>query len=175
MRLDKISHPMILNYFSRIRIMQPSLSVDRPLSLLLGAGDIVHSGVSNVEQYGMYDMMICLPENAESLQQNIDKLTDTGPVLCILDVTDKASLTLFVEEFGGRAPHSKITRLAVDVSVGVANAQLPLCRIFVDRNKHKGGGRLFVLILFEHALDGVIVQCGKRNNGIFHMFLIGRA
>ena len=102
MRLDKISHPMILNYFSRIRIMQPSLSVDRPLSLLLGAGDIVHSGVSNVEQYGMYDMMICLPENAESLQQNIDKLTDTGPVLCILDVTDKASLTLFVEEFGGR-------------------------------------------------------------------------
>jgi hypothetical protein len=101
MNLTTISHPMILNYYSPIRV-SPTLRVDRPLSLLLGAGDIVHSGVSNVEQYGMYDMMICRPENAESLQKNIDKLTETGPVICILDVTNPLMLNVFIQEFRGR-------------------------------------------------------------------------
>jgi hypothetical protein len=73
----------------------------RTLTLLLGAGDTVHSGVTNVEKF-KYDVMICLPYNMQMFQENVDKLTPTGPVICCLDVNNPQMLTRFIEQFRGR-------------------------------------------------------------------------
>ena len=95
---------MIMNYLdSSTRESQeiPLHLQGRPLTLLLGAGDTVHSGVTNVEKF-KYDVMICLPYNVEMFQENVDKLTPTGPVLCCLDVNNPEMLATFVRQFRGR-------------------------------------------------------------------------
>ena len=95
-------HPMIMNYTDSTGSPEIPLHLqDRPLTLLLGAGDTVHSGVTNVEKF-KYDVMVCLPYNTEMFQENVNKLTPTGPVLCCLDVNKPEMLNAFVAQFRGR-------------------------------------------------------------------------
>jgi len=77
------------------------------ITLLLGAGDMTHSGITNVEQFSKYDILICKPENRENpensqFQENVNKLSDTGPVICCLDLDDTAAVATFVKQFKGR-------------------------------------------------------------------------
>jgi len=96
---------MVMNYMTGsqgLPNIPQRLQGDHPLTLLLGAGDIVHSGVTNVEECGSYDILICLPSNAEWFAQNVAKLSDSGPVICCLDVTSPNALIQFIEQFRGR-------------------------------------------------------------------------
>ena len=47
-------------------------------------------------------MLICLPSNEASFLQNVEKLTDSGPVICIVDVSSASQMALFIEDFRGR-------------------------------------------------------------------------
>lgn len=94
-------HPMIMNYLTGSTPEMPQPIQGRPLTLLLGAGDTVHSGITNVERFP-YDVMVCLPYNNEMFQQNVDRLTPQGPVVCCLNVNDPQMLTTFVQQFRGR-------------------------------------------------------------------------
>jgi len=107
-------HPMIMNYcitdilaipgIPGIPDIPEKLRGSRSLTLLLGAGDMTHSGVTNVEQFSNYDILICKPENPENaqFQENVNKLSDTGPVICCLDVENNAAVAVFVNQFKGR-------------------------------------------------------------------------
>ena len=97
-------HPMIMNYMDSTAEDSPEIPLHlqgRSLTLLLGAGDTVHSGVTNVEKF-KYDVMVCLPYNTQMFQENVDKLTPTGPVICCLDVNNPQMLIKFIEQFRGR-------------------------------------------------------------------------
>jgi hypothetical protein len=97
-------HPMIMNYTDSTAEDIPEIPLHlqgRSLTLLLGAGDTVHSGVTNVEKF-KYDVMVCLPYNTQMFQENVDKLTPTGPVICCLDVNNPQMLIKFIEQFRGR-------------------------------------------------------------------------
>lgn len=94
-------HPMIMDYTSFMIPEMPQSIQGRPLTLLLGAGDTVHSGITNVERFH-YDVMVCLPYNTEMFQQNVDRLTPAGPVVCCLNVNNPQMLMNFVQQFRGR-------------------------------------------------------------------------
>jgi len=101
-----LQNPMIMNYsplHGPIRHTIPPIpSFFGNLTLLLGAGDIVHNGLTNVEQFGSYNILICLPSNEESFLKNVEKLTDSGPMICIIDVSSASQMALFIEHFRGR-------------------------------------------------------------------------
>ena len=101
-----ITHPMVMNYMSALEgipLMPQRIEGNRPLTLLVGAGDIVHSGVTNVEQCSSYDILLCLPSNAEWFAQNVAMLNEeSGPIICCLDVNSPKALNYFIEQFRGR-------------------------------------------------------------------------
>jgi hypothetical protein len=98
---DIPEHPMIMNYTTFLTPEMPKSIQDRPLTLLLGAGDTVHAGITNVERFP-YDVMVCLPYNGHMFQQNVDRLTPQGPVVCCLNVHNPQMLLNFVQQFRGR-------------------------------------------------------------------------
>ena len=73
------------------------------LSLMLWAGDCVHSGISDVERLAGYDIYLCygfipgLEENIEALKRR----RQPG-VICIIDVDEPAYYSLFERTFKGR-------------------------------------------------------------------------
>jgi len=100
---DIPDHPNILNYRKGVPTPRPPT---RPLTLLLGAGDMSHQGRTNVEQFYDYDMLICMPcDDNGSFQANIAKLSLTpgeGPTLCLMDVNCESQVATFVEHFKGQ-------------------------------------------------------------------------
>jgi len=94
-------HPMIMKYLpDSIPSIPPILQGTRSLSILIGAGDVVHNGVTNVEQFSTYDILLCLPMGP-GVEENISKLSDSGPVLCYIDV-NSPQMVDFVQQFRGR-------------------------------------------------------------------------
>ena len=94
-------HPRILNYTNGNPVIPESLKSGQ-LTLLLGAGDMVHT-VTNVEEFSQYDILICKPYNdAGSFYKNVEMLSDTSPVLCCMNTDIPSDVNTFISHFSGR-------------------------------------------------------------------------
>jgi hypothetical protein len=98
-------HPRILNYTKGNPVIPESLKTGQ-LTLLLGAGDMVHT-VTNVEEFSQYDMLICRPyDHSGSFYKNVEMLSETSPVLCCMNAEVypgvPSDIPAFVSHFSGR-------------------------------------------------------------------------
>jgi len=102
------------------------------LSLMVGAGDLEHGGIPNVEKFHQFDVFFCNGWDIEgSLQRNVDYINEFFPgkkVICVVDYNKKEELTRFLDVFaerfilidghGGHTPHFTISELRRILVVG---------------------------------------------------------
>lgn len=101
------------------------------LRLMMGAGDLDHYGMPNIEYFNTYDVFLCEPWDWNgSLIANVNYLLAHQPnkLLCFIDARNWAQVeafaTLFKERFafidghGGHCPHFEMTTLQKLLQVG---------------------------------------------------------
>ncbi len=134
--LELIQHLLpnehILNFHTNPeRVILPDW-LGNSLSLILGAGDMEHNGVLNIDELSMFDVFLCMPEDDEgSLRRNVEaflKKYHHQKVLCFLDTQNDAQMKricqLFLNRFclvdghGGHTPHLPINCIATILEVG---------------------------------------------------------
>jgi hypothetical protein len=112
---DLLPHENILNFHVGV----PSLPswAKKPLSLLIGAGDLNQGGVLNLERFPSFDVYACYPWDTNgSLRANIEyflSLPSNTKLLCFLDLENVEHIACFTRVFEGRftriegyGPHS---------------------------------------------------------------------
>lgn len=100
---DLLPCPQILNFHDGM----PTLPdwVGYGLRLMMGAGDLNHDGVPNVQKFATYDVFFCLPWDWNgSLRQNVMYLLANRPnaLLCFIDNSNAAQVSRFTTLFAGR-------------------------------------------------------------------------
>lgn len=114
-----LPHPQILNFHDPQTLptsLPPHIQNNTNLRLMMGAGDLNHGNVPNIQKFSSYDVFLCLPlvwDNA--LIENVQYLGTTNKLLCFLDINISeqvaAFTTLFTNAFafidghGGHCPH----------------------------------------------------------------------
>jgi hypothetical protein len=102
------------------------------LKLIVGAGDMEHAGVLNVDKLNMFDVFLCLPEDdSGSLRRNIEAFLKQYPrqkVICFVDTRNELHLKSFcnlfanrftlVDGHGGHTPHLPIDCISKILKVG---------------------------------------------------------
>lgn len=102
------------------------------LSLMVGAGDLEHGGIPNVEKFHQFDVFFCNGWDIEgSLQRNVDYINEFFPgkkVICVVDYNNKDELARFMNVFserfilidghGGHTPHFTVSELRKLMVVG---------------------------------------------------------
>ena len=115
----------VLNFEGEVSIPEGMFQDGNPLSLMVGAGDLDHGGVPNVQTFHQYDVFFCngwdwngsLLRNVEYLRENFAN----QKLICIVDYSKKEQLAQFIKMFsgrfslidghGGHTPHFKIGEL----------------------------------------------------------------
>lgn len=114
--IDGLQDGRILNFHRGACVLPEWAGFD--LRLMMGAGDLDHGGVPNIQRFSTYNVFYCLPLDwNDSLRKNVDYLlgSDAQTLLCFVDNTDanqvRAFCTLFAGRFsfidghGGHCPH----------------------------------------------------------------------
>lgn len=116
MRLVNIPESRYVLNFKQGDIKFPDFLNDRPLSLMVGAGDLCHGGIPNVQKFS-HDVFFCNAwDDIGSFQENVDYLeTHRNKVVCVVDYNDKEQMNKFISMFssrfylidghGGHTPH----------------------------------------------------------------------
>lgn len=92
------------------------------LRLIIGAGDLNHDSITNIEKFSTFDVFFCKPWPSDSLQENIDYLLthySKKKIICFIDADNKEQIKKFVNLFcgrfslidghGGHCPHLEFT------------------------------------------------------------------
>lgn len=97
------------------------LEANAGLNVICGPGDYVHSGLTNLEQFKVFDVFCCfgddsIPKNTvnvreggiysyTSVDENLEYLNTNklNKLLCIIDITNKEQINNFAELFKGMA------------------------------------------------------------------------
>ena len=114
-----LPHPQILNFHDPQTLptsLPPHIQNNPNLRLMMGAGDLNHDNIPNIQKFSTYDVFLCLPlvwDN--SLIENIVYLETTNKLLCFLDINNNEQVTAFTTLFansftfidghGGHCPH----------------------------------------------------------------------
>ena len=97
----------------------------RPLSLMVGAGDLEHEGIPNTQKFSQFDVFFCNAWDVNgSVQRNLDYINAYYPdekVICVVDYKEKDQVERFITLFagcftlidghGGHTPHFTINEL----------------------------------------------------------------
>lgn len=97
----------------------------KPLSLMVGAGDLEHDNMPNVQKFSQFDVFFCNAWDIYgSLQRNVDYINANYPeqkVICVVDYNNKDEVEQFIKTFancftlidghGGHTPHFTIEQL----------------------------------------------------------------
>jgi len=102
---DLLQNEHILNFHEGIPKVPEWLGQN--LRLMIGAGDLDHDDIPNIQKFSTYDVYFCLPWNnrGTSLRKNVEYLLANYPkqkLLCFLDYENTEHLTLFNTLFAGR-------------------------------------------------------------------------
>ena len=77
----------------------------RPQFLMVGAGDLEHDGIPNVEKFSQFHVFFCNAWDINgSLQRNVDYINAHYPdqkVICVVDYTKKDEVERFITLFAG--------------------------------------------------------------------------
>jgi len=100
---DLLPNPQILNFHAG----SPTLPawVGHGLRLMMGAGDMNHGGIPNVQLFATYDVFFCMPwDDRGSLRTNIEYLLANCPnkLICFIDAKSFEQMALFTKLFAGR-------------------------------------------------------------------------
>ncbi len=101
--IDGLKDPRILNFHRDPCVLPEWAGFD--LRLMMGAGDLDHGGVPNLEKFSTYNVFYCLPMDwNDSLRKNVDYLlgSDAQRLLCFVDNEDKDQVAAFCALFAGR-------------------------------------------------------------------------
>ena len=95
-----------------------------PVSLMVGAGDLIHDGILNVEKFSESDVFFCNAWDIDgSFKANIDYLEamQYNKIICVVDYHDYTQRRRFIEAFkgrfymidghGGHVPHFTVAEL----------------------------------------------------------------
>ena len=117
-----LPHPQILNFHEGTPQLPPG-TPQNGLRLMMGAGDLNHGGIPNIQKFNTYDVFFCQPWDGNgSLLENVTYLaTQPRTLLCFIDIKNpdqvKAFTTLFASRFsfidghGGHCPHFEMSAL----------------------------------------------------------------
>ena len=119
-----LPHPQIFNFHDLDALLQEQQQQQpNGLRLMMGAGDLSHGGIPNIQRFDTYDVFFCLPwdENGSLLQNVTYLLTQPNKLLCFIDIKNqeqlKAFTTIFANRFsfidghGGHCPHFELSDL----------------------------------------------------------------
>ena len=102
---DLLPNEHILNFRDGTPTL-PAWLPQRPLKLMMGAGDFNHYGMTNIQFFQGYDVFFCLPlDDRGSLRQNIEYLINSHyreKVICFIDANEQAQIHSFTQLFAGR-------------------------------------------------------------------------
>ena len=93
----------ILNFHNSYPVIPEWLQ--GPLRLIIGAGDLNHNSMTNIEKFSTYNVFFCKPWLSTSLKENIDYLLANyfqKKVICFLDADNEEHIHKFVTVFKGR-------------------------------------------------------------------------
>ena len=136
----KLSHLLpnqqILNFHDGTPTL-PEWVPTHGLRLMMGAGDLDHCDMPNIEHFNTYDVFLCEPWDWNgSLLANVNYLLANEPnkLLCFIDARNwkqvEAFATLFKERFafidghGGHCPHFEMSTLQKLLQVGGSAANI---------------------------------------------------
>jgi hypothetical protein len=127
---DLLPNEHILNFYTGLPTIPEWVKPDG-LRLMMGAGDLDHTGIPNVELFYTYDVFFCLPiNNGTSLRMNVEYLLahPQKKLICFLNNNDcshiEAFTKLFAERFslidghGGHCPHLSLDNIQRLLSEG---------------------------------------------------------
>lgn len=79
------------------------------LSLMMGAGDLCHGGITNIEKFNMFDVFLCnAMDHDGSVRKNLLYLLANHhhqKVICIMNIHNQEHVRKFVQLFKGRFHH----------------------------------------------------------------------
>jgi len=102
------------------------------ISVILGAGDIIHDGITNVQEFSTFDVFFCNAWNIEgSFQKNVDYLIKNHyhqKIICVIDIHNEQHMHNFIQTFrgrfhlidgnGGHTPHFTLNQIEKLLCVG---------------------------------------------------------
>lgn len=100
---DLLPCPQILNFHEGMPVLPEWVGTG--LRLMMGAGDLNHDGVPNVQMFATYDVFFCQPWDWNgSLRQNVIYLIANRPsaLLCFIDNSNPEQVNRFTTLFAGR-------------------------------------------------------------------------
>ena len=102
---DLLPNEHFLN-FSAAGVKLPDWFGAGPKSLIMGAGDLIHGGMLNVQAFDMFDVYFCKPWDWQgSLRSNMLYLLqhfNQQKLLCFIDIDNSEQMAKFTELFAGR-------------------------------------------------------------------------
>lgn len=100
---DLMPNEHILNFYQGLPRLPTWL--EHPYNLILGSGDEVTNGKTNIEYHSAYNIFVCLPWNhTHSLRRNIEYLLSSQnhtKILCFMDIEDPRHIEYFLQLFKG--------------------------------------------------------------------------
>ena len=100
---DLMPNEHILNFYQGLPTLPTWL--EHPYNLILGSGDEVTNGKTNIEYHSAYNIFVCLPWNHNhSLRRNIEYLLSSQnhtKILCFMDIQDPKHIEYFLQLFKG--------------------------------------------------------------------------
>jgi hypothetical protein len=100
---DLLPNPQVLNFHEGMPVLPDW--VGRGLRLMMGAGDLNHGDIPNVQMFTTYDVFFCQPWDWNgSLRQNVTYLIANRPhaLLCFIDNSNAEQVKRFTTLFAGR-------------------------------------------------------------------------
>lgn len=131
-----LPHPQILNFHDATAPAPATAMPLNGLRLMMGAGDLNHGGMPNIQKFDTYDVFFCQPWDWNgSLLENVTYLaTQPNKLLCFIDINNKEQVksftTLFAGRFsfidghGGHSPHFEMGALRKLLQVGGTAANI---------------------------------------------------
>jgi hypothetical protein len=121
---DLLPNEHILNFHASAELQVPTWLPDT-LSLMVGAGDLDHDNMPNIQKFSSFDVFFCNAWDSNgSFRKNVEYLSTAYPqqkVICVIDHGNEAQVARFVELFRGRfhlidghlghTPHLSISNL----------------------------------------------------------------
>ena len=119
---DLLPNEHILNFHDEDPVIPDWIGPN--LRLMIGAGDLDHDNMPNVQKFSTYDVFLCLPWSTHALRQNVEHLLsnfEKKKIICFLDATNSQHILSFTELFagrfslidghGGHCPHLELSQL----------------------------------------------------------------
>jgi hypothetical protein len=103
---DLLPNEHVLNFYDEVILPVLPVWLPETLSLMVGAGDLDHDNIPNVQKFSTFDVFFCNAwDNNGSFRNNIECIMSEYPhqkVICVIDHRNQHHMHRFVELFKGR-------------------------------------------------------------------------